>query len=161
MAFNGGNLNEAIVKMVDDYNNSQDKFLVEAEYQGAYDDALTKLRSASLGSVVEADIVQVFELGARFMLDSGMITPVQDMIDKDGYDISQLEPNLVAYYTIDGRLNSMPFNSSTPLLYYNVDMFKKASIKELPKSLEDMLVVGEQLKVAEIEMPMSILIYGW
>ena len=59
------------------------------------------------------------------MIDSGLIVPVQEYIDKAGYDINQIEPNLAAYYTIDGKLNSMPFNSSTPLLYYNKDMFEK------------------------------------
>lgn len=157
----GGNLNEAIDKMVADYNASQDKYLVKAEFQGEYDDALTKLRSASSGSALDVDIVQVFELGARFMIDSGLITPVQEMIDKTNFNTADLEPNLLAYYTIDGKLNSMPFNSSTPLLYYNKDMFKKAGITEVPKSLEEMVKVGEELKAKGVEMPLSMSIYGW
>src|SRR5699024_11251004 len=89
-----------------------------------YEIYLTKLRNSTQCSEVGADIVQVFELGERNMIDSGLIVPVQDYIDKSGYDINQIEPNLAAYYTIEGKLNSMPFNSSTPLLYYNKDMFE-------------------------------------
>lgn len=157
----GGNLNEAIDKMVADYNASQDKYVVKALYQGEYDDALTKLRSASSGSSLDVDIVQVFELGARFMIDSGLIVPVQEMIDKTGFNTGDLEPNLLAYYTIDGKLNSMPFNSSTPLLYYNKDMFKEMGIAEPPKSLEEMVTVGEEMKAKGCEMPISMSIYGW
>lgn len=157
----GGSVGEGLQKLVDKYNAQSDKYVVKAQYQGEYDDALTKLRSASSGSQVQADIVQVFELGARFMIDSGLITPVQEMIDKDNYDISQLEPNLVAYYTIDNKLNSMPFNSSTPLLYYNKDLFEKAGVSEVPKSLEEMLEVGKKLMDGGVEMPISLSIYGW
>lgn len=157
----GGNLGQAIDYMVNDYNASQDKYIVRAEYQGEYDDALTKLRSSASGKDVGADMVQVFELGARFMIDSGLIVPVQEYIDKDNYDITKLEPNLVAYYSIDNKLNSMPFNSSTPLLYYNVDMFEKASV-EPPKSLEDMMTVGKKLLDSGVtQMPISMSIYGW
>lgn len=157
----GGNLNDAIDHLVDEYNNSQDKYFVKAEFQGEYDDALTKLRSSASGKDVGADLVQVFDLGTRYMIDSGLIKPIQDFIDEDNYDTSQLEDNLLAYYTVDGKLNSMPFNSSTPLLYYNKDMFDKAKV-EPPKSLEEMKEVGQKLKDSGVtDMPISIGIYGW
>src|SRR5699024_12281568 len=105
---------EDIDKVVKHYNEQSENVNVTAEYQCSYDDTLTKLRNSTQGSEVGADIVQVFELGARNMIDSGLIVPVQDYIDKSGYDINQIEPNLAAYYTIEGKLNSMPFNSSTP-----------------------------------------------
>ena len=157
----GGNLNDAIDHLVEEYNNSQDKYLVKAEFQGEYDDALTKLRSSASGKDVGADVVQVFELGTRYMIDSGLIKPIQEFVDEEKYDTSQLEDNLLAYYTVDGKLNSMPFNSSTPLLYYNKDMFDKAGVQP-PKSLEEMMTVGKKLKESKVtEMPISFSIYGW
>ena len=157
----GGNLNDAIDHLVDEYNKSQDKYFVKAEFQGEYDDALTKLRSSASGKDVGADLVQVFDLGTRYMIDSGLIKPIQDFVDEDDYDLSQLEDNLLAYYTVDGKLNSMPFNSSTPLLYYNKDMFDKAGVKP-PKSLEEMEEVGQKLKDSGVtDMPISMSIYGW
>ena len=79
------------------------------------------------------------------MIESGWITPMQQMIDADSYDLSQIEPNLAAYYTIDNQLYSMPFNSSTPIMYYNKEMFEKAGITEIPDSLEGIEAVGEKL----------------
>ena len=49
---------------------------------------------------------------------------------------SNIVPNIAAYYTIDDQLYSMPFNTSTPILYYNKDMFDAAGITEVPTSLE-------------------------
>ncbi len=158
----GGTGAEGIDELVSRFNSSQDKIEVEAQYQGEYDDALTKLRSVSAGKDVGADIVQIFDLGTRFMIDSGLIVPVQDYIDKDNYDISQIEPNLAAYYTVDNKLNSMPFNSSTPLLYYNKDIFEKAGIENPPKSLEEILDIGDKIQNVEgVDMTISINIYGW
>src|SRR5699024_3968698 len=67
----GGNAGEALQRLVDEFNESQDGIIVNAQYQGTYDETLTKLRSSASGSEVGADIVQVFELGTTFMIDSG------------------------------------------------------------------------------------------
>lgn len=158
----GGVGEEGIKELVSRFNSSQDEIEVITEFQGAYDDALNKLRSASSAADAGVDVVQVFDLGTRFMIDSGWIVPVQNYIDSTGYDINNIEPNLAAYYTVDGKLNSMPFNSSTPLLYYNKDIFKKAGIENPPTSLEEILEIGEVLKTkGGAEMPIAISIYGW
>ena len=124
----GGVNGEALDTLVKQFNEENEYGItVDAQYQGEYDDSLNKLKSAQIGNM-GADLVQVYEIGTRFMIDSGWIVPMQDMIDGDFYDVSQIEPNLAAYYTIDNELYSMPFNSSTPILYYNKDMFEKAGI---------------------------------
>ncbi|WP_337955034.1 ABC transporter substrate-binding protein [Garciella nitratireducens] len=159
----GGNGGEGVDHLVKKFNEENDQNIhVKAVYQGEYDDALTKLRSSASGKDVGADLVQVFELGTSYMIDSGLIKPMQEFIDVEGYDISQIEPNLAAYYTIDGKLNSMPFNSSTPLLYYNKDIFEKAGIKEAPSSLEELKEVAPALmEEGGAEMAISMSIYGW
>lgn len=158
----GGGIGEALTKIVDEYNASQDKVFVKAEYQGSYDETLTKLRSTASGSSVGADIVQVFEQGMTFMIDSGLTVPVQDYIDKSSYDVSVLESNLLAYYTKDGKLYTMPFNSSTPLMYYNKDIFAKAGIAEAPKTMEELIAIAPDLtSKGEASMAASLRVYGW
>ena len=156
----GGSTGEALQKIVDKYNESQDKVFVKAQYQGSYDETLTKLRSSASGSEVGADIVQVFEVGTTFMIDSGLTVPVQDYVDESKFDLKQLEPNLLAYFTIDDKLYSMPFNNSTPLMYYNKDMFDKAGV-EVPTTLEGLIEIAPKLKEAGAAMPASVGIYGW
>ena len=158
----GGVNGEALDTLVKQFNEENEYGItVDAQYQGEYDDSLNKLKSAQIGNM-GADLVQVYEIGTRFMIDSGWIVPMQEMIDGDGYDLSQIEPNLAAYYTIDNELYSMPFNSSTPILYYNKDMFEKVGITEVPDSLEGIGEIGQQLlDNGGAGEAMSMGIYGW
>lgn len=158
----GGVNGQAIDTLVEQFNKENEYGItVNAQYQGEYDDSLNKLKNAQIGNM-GADLVQVYEIGTRFMIDSGWIIPMQEMVDADGYDVSQIEPNLAAYYTIDDKLYSMPFNSSTPIMYYNKDMFDKAGITEIPESLEGIEAIGDKLLneggAGEV---MSMSIYGW
>ncbi|BBF45048.1 glycerol-3-phosphate ABC transporter, periplasmic glycerol-3-phosphate-binding protein [Lachnospiraceae bacterium KM106-2] len=109
-----------------------------------------------------ADLVQIYDIGTRFMIDSGWVVPMQDLIDQDGYDSSKIEENIRAYYTIDNKLYSMPFNSSTPILYYNKDIFKKAGIKDVPTSLAGIEKISKQLMdKGGAKEAIAIGIYGW
>jgi sn-glycerol 3-phosphate transport system substrate-binding protein len=117
----GGNLGETISTLVEQFNASQNSITIEAQYQGSYDESITKLRAA-MRTKAGPDLIQVFEAGTRFMVDSGFIIPIQKLISEYNLDVSKLEPNVLAYYTINNQLNSMPFNTSTALLYYNKDI---------------------------------------
>lgn len=158
----GGVNGSAIDELVKKFNAENTYGIkVNAQYQGEYDDSLNKLKSAQIGNM-GADLVQVYEIGTRFMIESGWTVPMQKMIDADKYDVSQIEKNLAAYYTIDDQLYSMPFNSSTPIMYYNKDMFKKAGIDKVPESLEEIQDVSEKLKKeGGAGEAMSLGIYGW
>ena len=158
----GGVNGEAIDTLVKKFNEENEKGItVESQYQGSYDDAINKLKSAQIGNM-GADLVQIYDIGTRFMIDSGWVVPMQELIDADGWDAGQIEPNIAAYYTVDSQLYSMPFNSSTPILYYNKDMFAKAGITEVPDSFMGIEAVGDALihdgGAGEV---ISLAIYGW
>ncbi len=87
---------------------------------------------------------------------------MQELIDEDHWDLTQVEPNIAAYYTVNENLYSMPFNSSTPILYYNKDIFTKAGITEIPGSLPGIERIGDDLinKGGAGEV-ISLGIYGW
>ena len=158
----GGVNGEAIDYLVNKFNTENTEGItVDAQYQGSYDDAINKLRSAQIGNM-GADLVQIYDIGTRFMIESGWITPMQELIDADGWDMSQIEPNIAAYYTVDDKLYSMPFNSSTPILYYNKAIFEQAGITEIPTSFSEMEAIGEGLlgKGGAGEV-ISLGIYGW
>ena len=158
----GGVNGEAIDALVDKFNKENTfKIKVESQYQGSYDDAINKLKSAQIGNM-GADLVQIYDIGTRFMIDSGWVVPMQELIDGDNWDLSQVEPNIAAYYTVNGTLYSMPFNSSTPILYYNKDIFAKAGITEIPDSLPGIEKIGDDLlnKGGAGEV-ISLGIYGW
>ncbi|WP_431030532.1 ABC transporter substrate-binding protein [Lysinibacillus sp. LZ02] len=159
-AMSGAN-QAAIDKAVADYNASQEQYEVEALFQGSYEESLTKLRSVGGTSDAPA-IMQVFEVGTKYMIENGYVEPVQTFIDQDNYDVSQLEENILNYYTVDGQLYSMPFNSSTPVMLYNKDAFKKAGLdpENPPQTFEEVIAVASKLSNDDMK-GFAILLYGW
>ena len=90
----GGVNGQAIDTLVQKFNDENEYGItVEAEYQGSYDDALNKLKSAQIGNM-GADLVQVYEIGTRFMIESGWIVPMQSMVNADEYDTSQWDSSI-------------------------------------------------------------------
>ena len=88
----GGVNGEAMTALVDKFNKeNQYGITVEAVYQGSYDDAINKLKSAQIGNM-GADLVQIYDIGTRFMIDSGWVVPMQQLIDAAGYDASRSSP---------------------------------------------------------------------
>ncbi|MGN0377294.1 MAG: ABC transporter substrate-binding protein [Suilimivivens sp.] len=158
----GGVNGEALDYLVNKFNKENEYGItVVSEYQGSYDDSITKLKSAQLGNM-GADLVQIYDIGTRFMMDSGWIIPMQDLVDADeDFNLSAIEPNIAAYYTVGDTLYSMPFNSSTPILYYNKDMFEAAGIEEAPSSFEEIKEAGDKVKASGVEEVISLSIYGW
>lgn len=122
-----GELGQTVDNLVKQFNESQSEVEVQAVYQGEYDEGLNKFKTA-MGSGSGPTMMQTYEVGSRFMIDSQAITPMQQFIDADKFDLSQLEENILAYYTFDNKLYSMPFNTSNPILYYNKDAFKAAGL---------------------------------
>lgn len=151
----------ALDSLVADFNASQDDYEVKAEFQGSYEESLTKLRSVG-GTADAPAITQVFEVGTKYMIESGFIEPMQKFIDEDNYDLSQLEENILNYYSLDGELYSMPFNSSTPVMLYNKDAFKEAGLdpENPPKTFQEVIDAAAKLKTDEMK-GFSMLTYGW
>lgn len=158
----GGSNTKVVDQLVTDYNSSQDKIKVEAVFQGSYDDLLSKLK-ASMGTNEGPSVVQMYEIGSRFMIDSKAITPMQNFIDADKWDISQLEPNIAGYYTLGGKLYSMPFNTSNPILYYNKDLFKAAGLDPAkpPKTYEELKTAADAITKSGKATGANFAIYGW
>ena len=159
----GGGLQEALDSIVDNFNNSQDKIVVKAEYQGSYDESLTKFNAVA-GTNSAPTMIQTFEIGTMSMINSGNIVPIQEFIDADGYDMSGLEDNIVNYYSLDGRFYSMPFNSSTPVMYYNKDAFKAAGLdpEAPPSTYEEVEAVSKAIAETNPNMKgFAFQAYGW
>ncbi|MBP2031944.1 sn-glycerol 3-phosphate transport system substrate-binding protein [Clostridium algifaecis] len=162
-----GKNGQALTKMVNDFNSSHKNIKVNAQFQGKYDDAINKLKSAERAKN-GPDVMQVYDIGTRFMIDSGWTVPVQKFIDQDKYDTSSLEPNILSYYTVNNKLNSMPFNSSTPIMYYNKNEFKAAGLdpnnppktfSELEQAIAKLTKKDGSGKVTQYGYSMAI--YGW
>ena len=162
----GGTNGDALQSMVDEFNKENEgKIKVTEVYQGNYDDALNKFKSAMLAKQ-GPDVMQSYELGTRYMIDSGFTETIQDWAEKDNWDLNQIDTNIAAYYTVDGKLQSMPFNSSTPILYYNKDIFKEAGITEAPKTFQEIVDLAPKLTKKDssgntTQNAIGMYVYGW
>jgi len=114
--------------MVNTYNSSQSKYYVEAIQQPNYDDTITKFNTSLAGGDLP-NVAQVYDIGTQRMIDTKRILPVQDFIDKEKLPlVDDLEPAVARYYTIGGKLYSLPFNSSAPVMYYDKNAFKEVGL---------------------------------
>lgn len=127
----GGALGEKLNKIADDFNASQSDYKITPVYKGNYTETLTAAIAAFRAKENPA-IVQVFEVGtATMMAAQGAIYPVYELMADAGepFDPDDYLASVTGYYTdTEGNMLSMPFNSSTPVLYYNKDIFKKAGL---------------------------------
>jgi sn-glycerol 3-phosphate transport system substrate-binding protein len=125
----GGLLGNVVQETINQYNDSQDVYYIEAIFQSSYDDTINKL-NAGLASGDLPNLVQVFEAGTQRMIDTGRIVPVQQLLERDGLTdvINSLEPSIAANYVVQGTLYSMPFNSSTAMLYIDRAAFREAGL---------------------------------
>ena len=124
-----GRLNDAVDALAREFNERQRDYEVKPLYKGTYPETLAATMAA-YRSKTSPHIVQVFDVGTQTMLLSGAIMPVFQMMREQGMVIDWgdfIQP-VLSYYSKDGRLYSMPFNSSTPILYYNKDAFQKAGL---------------------------------
>ena len=142
----GGTNGEIVSNLVNQFNDSQTDIFVQDIYQGTYDDLVNKFR-AGLQSKDGPHILQVYDIGQRFMIDSKAIEPMQTFIDADKFDLSQFEQPILNYYTVDKKLNAMPFNTSNPILYYNKDAFKAAGLDPAkpPRTWDDVAAAAQAL----------------
>lgn len=145
----GGQLGEALNVLVERFNEqNKGKINVTAIFQGAYADALAKLK-ASIQSKQLPEVVQVNEIGSRLIYDLKITVPFENVAAANGLDPAQLLPGIAAYYTVGGKLLSMPFNASAPVLYYNKAAFKEAGLDpdKPPRTLQEVRAAAEKLLV--------------
>jgi sn-glycerol 3-phosphate transport system substrate-binding protein len=124
-----GQLSDAVDTLVRKFNERQSEYEVKPLHKGTYQETMTAVMAA-YRSNTPPHIVQVFDVGTQTVLLSGAIMPVFQLMKEQGMAIDWgdfIQP-VLAYYSKDNRLYSMPFNSSTPILYYNKDAFEKARL---------------------------------
>jgi sn-glycerol 3-phosphate transport system substrate-binding protein len=137
---------DTLKRMVDRFNASQDEVRVRPVYQGSPDDVMTKLM-ASTGSGRVPAIVFTTEPFIQRLIDSGSVTPVQDFVDRENYDLSDLDERAVQSYSLQGKLWGMPFCVDIPLLYYNKLVFEDVSLdpERPPQSLEELRQYSQEI----------------
>ncbi len=124
-------LGDLLEGYVEDFNNSQDEYVVNPSYMGSYPDTMVAAIAASRAGNAP-HIVQMFEVGTATMMAAGpAIKPVYELFEETGvaFDPDIYIPAIAGYFsTPEGNMMSMPFNSSTSSMWINRDMFAEAGL---------------------------------
>ena len=151
-AMTGAN-NDVVNKLAEEFNASQKDYKVVATYKGSYPDTLNA-GIAAFRAGNAPHILQVFEVGTASMMGAGKaIKPVAEMMKEAGekFDPKSYLPAVAGYYsTAKGELLSFPFNSSSSVMWYNKDAFKKAGLNAdaPPKTWPELFDAAKKLQTA-------------
>ena len=145
--------NDVVNKLADDFNKSQNEYKVVATYKGTYPDTMNAGIAAFRAGNAH-HIMQVFEVGtATMMAARGAVKPVQELMKEAGekFDRDAYLPAVAAYYsTAKGELLSFPFNSSSTVMWYNKDAFRKAGLNpdQPPKTWPEVFEAAKKLQAS-------------
>lgn len=145
--------NDVIEKLAKDFNDSQKDYKVVPSYKGSYPDTMNA-GIAAFRAGNAPHIMQVFEVGtATMMAAKGAIKPVQEMMREAGekFDPQSYLPAITGYYsTAKGEMLSFPFNSSSAIMWYNKDAFRKAGLNPdaPPKTWPELFDAAKKLRAS-------------
>ncbi len=156
----GGQLGERTDAFATTFNGLQDQCVVNSVYQGNYTETMTAA-IAAFRAGEQPHIVQVFEVGTATMMSAeGAVYPVHQLMEDQGmdFDESSYIPAVISYYSdTDGNMLSLPFNSSTPVMWVNLDLFA-ANDLEIPTTWDEVIAAARVLKDAGVASPLG---FGW
>ena len=139
----GGDLGEVVDELVARFNDSQSDVVVNATFQGSYDDTYNALLAA-LETDSLPNVTQNFDLAAQTMLDFPGLLPAYSQFGD--FDPEVFVPAVRDYYSDENGMVGMAFNSSTPILYYNAEIIAEAGV-ELPEN--DSLSFSELIEICD------------
>jgi len=148
-----GAINPAVEAQIKRFHEAQGEYKVNLVVKGSYDETLNAV-IAAYRAKKQPHMTIAVGASTQTMMGSGAIYPVQELMTDAGHNVDWtgfVQPVLNYFRANDGKLLSMPFNSSTPLFWYNVDAFEKAGLKAAPKTWDEVGDYAAKLRAAGFE----------
>lgn len=142
-----GQLGDVLQQVVDKFNESQGDYELVATNKGNYVATL----NASIAAYRAGEhplLMQASEGSVLTMMLSGAVIPAEDVLTTHGYAFDPsdyLRPVLDTYRNTEGKLLAMPFNSSTPILFYHKDLLESGGYAEPPATWQDIGRISRDL----------------
>lgn len=144
-----------------EWNEQNPDFVMNIESKGSYPETLqATILGARQGDLPH--VVQVYEIGSQLALDAGIFIPVGEV--EGEFDFSDYIEPVLNYYTIGGQVNSIPFNSSSPVLYTNKTLMEQAGLdpEAPPQTYGEVLAACETIAASDIEADcFGVSLNGW
>ena len=148
-----GELGRQLDKLAADFNASQSEYRIVPSYKGNYTETVTAAIFA-FRSRSQPAIVQVNEIAtATMMAAKGAIYPVFELMrdEQEPFSPAAYLPAVTGYYAdVAGNMLSFPFNASTPILYYNKNLFRGAGLdpETAPKTWPEVGAAAKKLRAS-------------
>lgn len=146
-----GAVGPVIEELVKIYNASQGEIKVVLSPQGGYWEARQKLLAALVAGN-PPDIIHLEVTFPPYFAATKVIIPLDEFArGKDGIDLTDIVPALLKDGMYEGKLYMLPFNRSTPLLYYNKDAFREVGLDpdKPPSTFEELREYARKLTKTE------------
>jgi multiple sugar transport system substrate-binding protein len=125
----GGVHGEVIKKLAQEFNEKQNKIHVTPVFiEGTYEGIIEKLQAKAATKQLPV-LTEVGFTYTSYMQENMPIVSMQPLIDRDKVDLTDFYPTMLGLSKgKDGKLYSLPFAVSTPVVYYNKQMFQEAGL---------------------------------
>jgi sn-glycerol 3-phosphate transport system substrate-binding protein len=135
----GGEPQKATQVLIERFNQSQNKVIVEAVYSGSYEDTMRKLLAAAVAGGLPT-IAHMAHCYAPQMALAGYLETLDDLLAKEPGLKADYVESLYMANVYQGKTYGVPYNCSTPVYYYSKDLYKKAGLdpEKSPVTWEDM-----------------------
>jgi len=153
-------LGAVVDELVGRYNASQDVVTVNATFQGSYDDTYNALL-AGFEAGTAPNITQNFDLAAQTMFDTGRLIEAHKLMGAGEADAFLAAPR--DYYSDETGMVALAFNSSTPIVYYNEDMFTAAGLSAPAPdwNFSDFLAACDAIEASGVQFCVTFGTVGW
>ncbi len=144
----GGGLAKVIDDMVGDFNKSHPDIQVTATYTGNYDVTLQKIQAAKFaGTLPDLAVTEISSVPVLSAL--GAAQPLDALIAASGGKqfLDRFWPSMLLNCVYDGKVYGVPFQRSTPVMYYNKDAFAAAGLdpEKPPLTWAELVSVAQKL----------------
>ncbi|WP_145915811.1 ABC transporter substrate-binding protein [Labrenzia sp. CP4] len=142
-----GDINKIISGMIAEFNAAHQGIEVEAIYAGSYDNTEQKVITA-IGVNEPPALWLPINSALQTFLGLDALEDVTDLAKAD--DIYQdFLPGFLSTCISGDRLYGLPFQPSTPVLYYNQDAFEAAGISKAPVTWDELLETAQAVTLRE------------
>src|SRR6202167_1127985 len=126
-----GKLAVEMQRLIEQFDKDHPDIHVTAVYTGSYDDTNVKTRAAIQAGKPPGAVIMSANFVREYVINDEVI-PFDALIAQDGGTptkfMEEFWPALRLNAMENGHVYGVPFQNSTPLLYYSVDAFKEAGL---------------------------------
>ncbi|MFO7323417.1 MAG: ABC transporter substrate-binding protein [Chloroflexota bacterium] len=120
-------------------------------YTGSYVDTRQAIQTEIQGGGTGPDVAVMLATDIFSLAEEGYVVPVQQFIDQmedpEAFVSDFYESLMVNSVDEEGTIWSIPFQRSTPILYYNKDMFREAGLdpEQPPRNRDELVEYAQKL----------------